>query len=175
MTSIHHLDTSALLRLLLYPDIAEPGSKAVHAFRQRHTGFYTLDLCVGEALNVLKQKGFSKKAKRKVLSPAGYVTCIDRLRTFIKPSHTLHVISCELTDDCLARDARSLITQFKIDFVDAAIVLSARSHRPFHLKRNLLITAEKEMALAAEHVGMPVWRCNADSCVPPNDGNAAAV
>jgi len=167
MTSIHHLDTSALVKILLWPDVKEGGSQVLNEFRQTHTGFYTLDLCVGEALNVLKRKWLPRTNNQKILSGDGYLICIDRLRTLVKPSHSIHVIPTDLSDDSASLEAQKLVKKFRIDFVDACIVITARASRPFHSTQNLLITAEKEMVEAAKSVSMPVWRCNKDTSLPP--------
>lgn len=167
MNSINYLDTSALIKLLLYPDIPEPGSKALYSFRASHTCFYTLDLCIGEALNVLKQKFFSKDNKRKVLSRDGYLMRVDLLRRMTKKGHSLHVVSTDLTDDSIAQDAFALVSKFKIDFVDALVAVKARRHKPFAKGQNLFITSEKHLTKAAESIGLTVWCCSKDSSKLP--------
>jgi predicted nucleic acid-binding protein len=74
----HILDTSALVRLILHPDLKEQGSDELAAYMKSKTGFYTLDLCVGEALNVLKQKTPIKvlKVERLTLASLGAHNCI---------------------------------------------------------------------------------------------------
>jgi len=162
MSSAHFLDTSALIKLLLHPDIKEPGSESLYNFRRTHTGFYTLDLCVGEALNVLKQKAFSTKSRRKVLTKEGYFMRIQLLRSMCKQGHTLYIVPVNLSDDVLAQEANELCKQYQIDFVDALVAIKAIQHHA-----ELFITAEKELTKAAESIGLTVWRCSRDESPLP--------
>ncbi len=154
-TGIHYLDTSALVKLLLYPDIPEDGSEALAKFRERKTSFYTIDLCVGESLNVLKRKYFSKA---RVVSMDGYLICIKRLLCSQKPGHTLHVKSVELNDS-LFLEVKPLVRDYDIDFVDAVLLTIAKSHRPYTYDQNLLITADKSLQNACKALKMNVWNC----------------
>ena len=162
MTSIHYLDTSALVKLIVYPDLKaqEPGSKELYEFRQSHTGFYTLDLCVGEALNVLKQKSFSRPPRKQLRFPQGYLICIDNLLTLIKPQHMVHVIPPVDINKVETRDeVFDIVKRHRVDFVDALVIVTAKNRRPYSKKQNLLITADDKMQIAAEELGLNVWNC----------------
>lgn len=166
MSSVHFLDTSALIKLILYPDIKEPGSESLYNFRRTHTGFYTLDLCIGEALNVLKQKVFSAKSRRKVLTKDGYFMRIQLLRGMCKQGHTLHIVPVNLSDDVLSQEAIGLCGKYQIDFVDALVAIKAMRHNA-----EVFITAEKELTKAAESIGLIVWRCSKDGSPLPEGIN----
>lgn len=162
-TTIHHLDTSALVKWVLWPDIHEPGSQLLSDFMDNHSGFYTLDLCIGETFNVLKQKAFSRNESRRVLNNDGYQICINRILRMTAPKHSIHVITINLYDTQACDDAMKLTRDFNIDFVDALILLKARAMRPWHEDQNLLITADNNMKTAADSIGMPVLKCNSES------------
>lgn len=120
---INFLDTSALVPLLLYPDILEKGSEKLAQYYHDDFLFNTLDLCVGEAFNVIKQKYFIKK--RKQLSFDGYRIVIDRLIAKInkvKGGH-LEVCSFDLSfNNKLLDYACKIVKKYETDFVDACVI-----------------------------------------------------
>ena len=124
-------------------------------FKRDHTGFYTIDLCLGESLNVLKRKWL----KEKKISKEGYLICVNRLISFVKPSHTIHQINIDF-EKALISEAQNMVKNYEIDLVDEIVVLKARNHRPFHPDQNLLITADKKMVKVAKSIKMPVWNCS---------------
>jgi predicted nucleic acid-binding protein len=157
----HLLDTSALVKLLLHPDLKEPGSDELHAFWKNNTSFHTLDLCVGEALNVLKQKAFSK-AQRKVLSfPDGYLVCVNRLIVYTKPQQSIRLIQKDWASRGLDFGRIEVVKNYKIDWVDLLVIEEARSH-----SGDLLITADRRMAKAARDFGIAVWDCAQEKSPP---------
>ena len=149
--AFHYLDTSALIKLLLYPDIIEDGSEALANYRKQHSCFRTTDLCVGECLNVLKRKYF----KEKQLTKDGYLLCINRLSTMTKPQHSLKVINVDLQNDTLFHEASKIVKQHNIDFVDAIVIILSKSEKVI----NLLITADKAMWKTAKDKDISVWHC----------------
>ncbi len=150
----YYLDTSALVKLVLFPDIKETGSDVLYKFRKNNAGFYTLDLCIGEALNVFKQKAFSKGERKQINFPDGYLIVINRLLTQLKPRHTLKLIETDLSKYPINTQTNDLIKEYRIDFIDAIIIEEAL------LSRNcLLITADKQMEEAAKAYKLKVWNC----------------
>ncbi len=150
----YYLDTSALVKLILYPDVKEKGSDAIDNFRKANAGFYTLDLCIGEALNVFKRKTFSKGESKQINFPDGYLSVISRLLIRIQPKHTLKLIKTSPLTYPMNIEIAKLIKAYRIDFVDAIVI-----HEALSKNNSLLITADKNMEKAANAYKQKVWNC----------------
>jgi predicted nucleic acid-binding protein len=154
----HFLDTSALVALLLYPDIKEEGSDAVYSYRKSRLGFYTHVLCIGEALQVLKTKYFSKPP-RKVLSLAGYLSRSDLLRNYLLHK-TICVTEDDWTDSSSFNRAFDVVRKYGIDLCDAYLIIAVKHGAGSRLvgpSRSILITGDEGLADAARQEGLLVW------------------
>lgn len=158
--SIHFLDTSAIVKLLLYPDIPEVGSEVLSNYRKNNIMFYTNSLCIGECLNVLKRKYFIKKHKK--LSFDGYLMRLDLIRNMLDHK-TLKVVDVDLTDRSILDEAYKIIKKYKIDFVDALQLLLIQKDKTYANSQKLLITADKNLFKAATDIGVNVWNCVSQS------------
>ncbi len=120
---INFLDTSAIVPLLFYPDILEEGSHALAKFYNENLLFYTLDLCIGEALNIIKQKYFFKKKKQ--LNFDGYRIIINRLINTTKEANgsRLHICKIDLYENnAILNFALKIIKKYETDFVDSCLI-----------------------------------------------------
>ena len=99
----HFLDASALVKLLLHPDIKELGSDTLAAYRRKHSNFGTITLCITEALSVIKSKHFGSN-KNRSLSLDGYLIVANRLRTMLEHetvrAHEFDLSYCQML--CMA-------------------------------------------------------------------------
>ena len=149
---MHFLDCSAIVKLLLYPDIVEDGSKALFEYRQRNYLFYTNRLCLSEAFMVLKQKYFASKPRR-VLNFDGYLIVINRLKSMLE-----HGLIIKTEFDFLAKNnlemASTVVKKYKIDLLDALQIVEVKNK-----SQTLLITADTDLAKAARSEGIKVWNC----------------
>ena len=145
------LDTSAIVKLVKHPDIPEDGSDNLNRYyNEPGTKFHTIDLCLGEALGVLKAD--SKLGNRKKLTTEGYPMLINRLVHKIKRGK-LTVHSIELAD--FMEDAFRIMTQAKIDFIDAVQIVFAQQDHKY-----LFISGDIDLCETAENNGLEVWNCS---------------
>lgn len=77
------LDASALVKLLLYPDIKEKGSNKLFDYYRDQSNFGTINLCIAEALSVIKSMHFGNANRRK-LGMDGYLIIVNRLKAILK-------------------------------------------------------------------------------------------
>lgn len=153
------LDTSALLKAALYPQILEAGSMELSKFMEGREDVFTLDLCIGEALGLMAQAEFYDTFKRRNihLSPDVYIRCAERLLSFTRPDGGVQVIST-LDSAEITGDMSRMIKRYKIGIVDALVV-----HEAFENGPSMLITSYEALYKAARSIKLDAWICTRDT------------
>jgi predicted nucleic acid-binding protein len=146
MGKVHFIDTSAILKLL----VKESGSETLHSIVESGPPLYTSQLCVAEALGVLKTKHFY----RKELSQQGYYSSAYYLTSLLR-SRNLIVKSLSLINQQVFFEAEDLGKKHGIDLADA-LQLATLMNYPFEA---MLITADSGLTKAARAEGFEVWNC----------------
>lgn len=156
-----YLDASALVKL----HIDEEASGIVRAFVNDHPKpFQTASLCFAEALNVFKRKG-----EKKELPDEAYFKATWKLITSVW-GRDIEIQEYGMTDPFVHRDVEQIAKRNPgIDCADAlqlVTLLKGRHSFLINESRSVLITGDKQLALAAEKEGIRVWYCMTGE-VPP--------
>lgn len=156
-----YLDASALVKL--YVD--EQASDVVRAFFNGHPKpFQTTALCFAEAINV-----FKRKWQKKELPDEAYFEATWRLITSAW-GREIEIQEYGMTDPFVHGDVEQIAERNPgIDFSDAlqlVTLLKGRHSFLINESRSVLITGDKQLALAAEKEGVRVWYCMKGE-VPP--------
>ncbi|MEF2143855.1 MAG: hypothetical protein V3573_00285 [Desulfovibrionaceae bacterium] len=138
---VHYLDTNAVIRLLLYPDVLESlpqTSVLLDAYVKENQCFNVFDVCLVEALSVVKRR--YKKSKAQIL---------NRLRGRI--SHTWRIENVDMVR--LFPEALSYAEKFNIDVVDALQVAALKQKSIYCL----LVTGDNALYKAAVANNVRSW------------------
>lgn len=157
---LHFLDASALVKLLLHPDIKEAGSDNLASYRRSHSNFGTISFCITEALSVIKAKHFSGNRNRS-LSLDGYLVVANRLKTILEHGTIMTHEFDFVRNDHFAEACR-IVENYNIDLIDAFQILSVKSGTFSDLSgksQTLLITADKTLSDAGRKEGIKTWYC----------------
>jgi len=144
-------DASALVKV--YAD--EPRSEVVRGYFESRPTKYTTPFCYYEALNILK----AKWKHREMLSREGYLKAAFRLTVWYQAS-AKRVSDLDFTNPQTFRSAQLLVERFALDLSDAFQIVSVRDGYFAPLARDsqtVLVTADKELAIAARAEGLRVW------------------
>ena len=163
----HFLDASALVKLLLYPDVKEEGSDRLEDYRRNHSNFGTIELCVTETLSAIKSKHFGGVRS---LNIDGYLIVVNRLRAMLKHKK-LKICDFDFLMEEYFTEACHLVKKYNIDLIDAFQILTVKSG-PFRSLENksqtLLITADEDLSKAGRKEGLKIWYL-IDEDEPPAD------
>ena len=152
-------DASALVKV--YAD--EPRSDVVRAYFDSRTTKYTTPFCYYEALNILK----AKWRHRALLSREEYLKAAFRLTVWYQAS-AKRVEDLDFTNPQTFRLAQSLVERFGLDLSDAFQIVSVRDGYFAPLvndSQTVLVTADKDLAVAARAENLRVWSAMDES--PP--------
>ncbi len=160
----HFLDASALVKLLLHPDIIEEGSERLADYRRDNSNFGTINLCITEALTVIKSKHFGSK-KNRSLNLDGYLIVANRLKVMLGHK-TIRAFEFDFLSNRNFTEACHLVKNHGIDLIDAFQLLSVSSG-PFSSltgkSHTLFITADENLSKAAQNEGIETWYCIRDA------------
>jgi len=147
------LDTNALYKLVLYPDILEEGVEHLLAFKKKFGRLYTYEACLGECLNVFKRKA----GKEKIITPKGHAVIGNRLVCFTKKNHSIKILSYRFQTPAYQNTALDLMSKFahKIDFIDAYNI-AVTFHR---FPKAKFISADKKCVVVAKTMSIDTWYC----------------
>jgi hypothetical protein len=151
------LDTCALFKLVVYPDIIEYGSKYIIQFWKNYGALYTYDACVGECLNLFKSKrrGPQSSNKNRIILNQGYYVLVNRLQNFIRKQHSVKLINFIFNTHSHQTLAAKLLQDFVIDSIDAYLIAVTKNrYRP-----SLFITSDKNFIKAAQSQNIRTWYC----------------
>jgi predicted nucleic acid-binding protein len=151
----YYLDASALVKLV----VDEPDGKPLRAFIQRSTNLHATDLCVGEALGVLKGKW-----QRGAISEALYFAATRRL-IIDAWGGRIKRDSVELFDPGKHAEVEAMAKKHSLDLSDALQLVTILKGTYSKLGPNsasVLITADAGLAKAAAAETIRAWNCIAD-------------
>jgi predicted nucleic acid-binding protein len=157
---VHYFDASALVKLVA-DDIDEaPGRDVLRKYfwQHAHPG-YTTSFCVAEAFGAFKLKFLRKKISQKQY--------VDYVRNFIRETgNHFKVNEVNILDPVVVTETERLVAKYKIDFIDCfQVVTIMRGEFSFLAgpSQSILITADRELAVAARAERARVWECTREA------------
>ena len=155
---MHYLDASALVKLV----IDEGDCGPLRKYFNSTTNFCSTPLCLSEALGVLKRKW-----KRKEITIDEY---FGATRTLIIDTWGKRIELDDVgLDPSVHSETEELARQHSLDLSDALQLVTLFNGRYSVLSQgsaSVLITADKDLAVAADSEGVRVWNCRTSE-VPP--------
>jgi len=149
-------DASALAKV--YSD--EPGSDVARQYFNSRPTKYTTPFCFYEAMNVLKGK-WKYKGK---LSIEQYLDAAFRLTAWYGASSS-QVKDLDFTEPSTFFEAKKIAQNYGLDLSDAFQILSVKKGY-FSVLINesstVLVTADRELAVAAQALGLRAWNLMVD-------------
>ena len=158
---INYLDASAAVKLVLDEP---PGSDRVKKYFDEHAGFRMTSLCLTEALGVLKSKWRRKQLSEKDYSDKCYVLLAQARG---KPKR-IHVDDIQLSDLDVFNKTEQIAKHHNLDLSDALQLVGVKQRfgALSGSSKPLLITADRDLASAAEKESIRVWNCVAQATPP---------
>jgi len=148
----HYLDASAIVKL--YAD--EAGSSALHRFRNANTNFCTTPICLAEALCA-----FSKKRTHEEMSVEQYFSAVCRLLTDAWGKR-IEIDDIAYVNAVVQAEVETTAKKHSLDISDALLLVTIlkgpRSNAELG-SRSVLITANRNLAIAAGSEDVRVWNC----------------
>ena len=152
---IHYLDASAIVKFF----IAEEGSDRLQKYFSEESNFYTTSLCFAEALGALKVKRFY----RKEISDEQYFCACEELLA-CAADNTIQIEDVEIKDSIVFVEVENLVRKYQesIDVSDAFQIVSVKRNYFSRFEcdsKPILITGDKDLAIAARQERIRVWDC----------------
>jgi predicted nucleic acid-binding protein len=145
------LDASALVKL----HVPESGSEVLRAYCAREPTKYATPFCFYEALNVLKVK----LQYRKEISRDDYLrACFELVRGTAWSAERVNDL--DFASPEVFADGKRLVERTSLDLSDAFQILSVKRGYFSPLSgesRTVLVTGDKDLAVAARSEGIRVW------------------
>jgi predicted nucleic acid-binding protein len=157
---VNYLDASAAVKLVL----DEPGSDSLRQYFNTDGGFRITSLCLGEALGVLKYKW-----RRGQLSEKDYFDkCYVLLAHVRGKPKFIHVDDIQLSSLDVFTKTEHISRLYKLDLSDALqlVGIKQKFSKLSGSSKPLLITADRDLASAAQNEGIHVWNCLAQAAPP---------
>ena len=154
--NVSYLDASAAVKLVL----REPGFGNLRKYLHLRGSLITT-LCFAEALGVLKRKWLHHQ-----LSDEQY---LGRCYLLVHGCR-ITLEDTGLEDQQTFMKASQIARKHKLDLSDALQLLTVKYGKFRHLvaeSKTLLITADRDLASAAEAEGLRVWNCETEPTPPP--------
>lgn len=146
-------DASALVKVWL----DEPnGGYVRNFFNSQSPTKYTTPFCYFETLSVMKQKWLRKEIERSTYLNAAYALTV----WFQASARKIHDI--DLTNPAIFLRAKEIVERYEIDLSDAFQIISVKEGFFSPLvndSQTLLVTADKDLAMAAQAEGLKAWYC----------------
>jgi predicted nucleic acid-binding protein len=144
-------DASALVKLY----ISESGTEIVRPYFDRETTKYTTPFCFYEALNVLKVKWLY----RKEITRDEYLQASFHLLAWYGAASD-GINDLDFTSTATFSDTKRLVEKTSLDLSDAFQILSVKFgyfSRLIGDSKTVLVTGDKNLALAARAEGLCAW------------------
>lgn len=149
----HYLDASAAVKLVL-----KKGSHELESYIGRKTSVFMTGLCLAEALSVFKRYYLKKD-----LTKENYHRCCGLLMDFVRgDSPRIHIDSMDLMNQSTFLFCDDFVMKYHLDYSDALQLVSIKYGRFNGFvgeSKTLLITADRQLAKAAEEESISVWNC----------------
>jgi predicted nucleic acid-binding protein len=163
--NVSYLDASAAVKLV----VQEPGSENLHEYFHPpdgpRGGFRITTLCFAEALGVLKRKW-----QRSQLSDDQYRgKCYMLVTHCSRPGGRIILEDTGLEDRQKFMESTKIAKRHNLDLSDALQLLTVKYgkfRRNVEESKTLLITADRDLAAAAEAEGLRVWNCETEPTPP---------
>jgi predicted nucleic acid-binding protein len=156
---VHYFDASALVKLVADDIDEEPGRDVLREYCKNCASRYTTSFCIAETFGA-----FKLKFRRKKISQERY---FDYVRNFIRVTgHHFKVNEVNILDPAVVAEAERLVAKYNIDFIDCfQIVTIMQGEFSFLVgpSQTILITADRELAVAARAERARVWECTSES------------
>jgi predicted nucleic acid-binding protein len=154
MTDIrtHYLDASAIVKFF----VEEEGSVALRSYLSQHATWVTTSLCFAETLGVLKAKQVHGHITREQ-----YLAACEDLMAHMR-GQTITIEEVPFTERAVFDELEVLCQKYALDLSDACQLFTLRSGQLSRLEddsRPILVTADKELAMAAKNEGLRAWNC----------------
>ena len=153
----YYLDASILVKLVA----DEPESTAVrtYVFSSDRSWRICTSFCFIEAFGALKLKN-----KRKKLSDNGYVAGCRKLLRLAR-EEKIKIVEVAISSDSTFAEGERLVSAYAIDFLDAFQLVSVKTSWPQLAtpSQPILVTADGDLAKAAEREGIGYWLCRSAS------------
>ena len=148
----HFLDASAAVKLVLDEDDA---AKVRNYFAKKRGGYWITDVCLVEALGVLKRN-------KKRLGLNSYLSRCSMLISYIRNGR-INLVETELQKIPIWNDTERIAKKYdKLDVSDALQIVTVQTHITRNFaddSKTILITADFELAAAARNEGLRAWYC----------------
>lgn len=148
----HFLDASAAVKLVLKEDGCE---KVRDYFATKRGGYWITDVCLVEALSVLKRN-------KKKLGQSSYLGRCFMLISYIRNGR-IEIVETQLQKISIWNKTEKLVKKYdKIDVSDALQIVTIQTHFTKNFcedSKTILMTADSELANAARNEGLGVWNC----------------
>lgn len=151
----HYLDTSAIVKLLVY----EPGCEVVRDYFNKKSNFYTTSLCFAETLGILKAKRFHRKHPE--LSENQYLDACNDLMAHITYG-SIGIDDIKINDREVFKEVENIAQRYSFDIVDAFQIYTLMEGYFSRLTGEsspILITADDDLAEVAHNEGLWAWNC----------------
>ena len=159
---VHYFDASALVKLVADDPDEAPGRDALRAYHQHAHPGYTVSFCVAEALGALKRKFLRER-----ISEAQYLKYVKDLIRVV--GNTFEIDELDILLPVVSSEFERLVNKYKLDFVDCFQVATLK-HGKYRIfdgpSKSVLITADRELAKAAQAEGARVWECTSEPPPP---------
>jgi predicted nucleic acid-binding protein len=153
MTAPHFFDASAAVKLVLNED--DRCGKVRAYFRRKRGGYWMTDVCLVEALGVLKRN-------KKKLGQSLYLGRCFMLISYIRNGR-INLVENEMQNVQIWNETERIAKKYdKLDVSDALQIVTIQTHSTkFHARdsKTILITADADLAKAAGNEGLRVWNC----------------
>lgn len=147
-----YLDTSVLIKYLLWPDIKEPGSIKLQNFLQNQGELKTTILpCIYESIKNLERKSSTDRDPNKP-SYKGYLILLNRLSCTLGKGHTLKIRDFDPFEASNFKECLKLGEDYSISFVDASLIVCMLKDGT----EKCLLTADKNQARCASAFNLKV-------------------
>ena len=157
---VSYLDASAAVKLVL----KEPGSGNMKQYFAGRGGFYITTLCLAEALGVLKRKWLKGD-----LTQHQYFGCCYLLLNYLGSSR-IHLDDTDLGSWDTFSKAEEIARRHTLDLSDSLQLVTVKHGNFRYLvqeSKTVLVTADRDLALAAKQEGLRVWNCEQELEPPP--------
>jgi predicted nucleic acid-binding protein len=156
---VHYFDASVLVKLVADDVDEEPGRDVLRGYFEICASRYTTSFCIAEAFGAFKRKFLRKKIFQEQY--------IDYVRNLIRATvNHFKVDEVSILGRDVVAKAEGLVAKYKIDFIDCfQIVTITQGEFSFLVgpSQSILITADRELAVAARAEKARVWECTSES------------